>query len=263
MSNHTLPQYIQDGVDELERRHHERKNGMVAKQEIMRAHEDAQAPVELTPMGMIEQAVTQGASVETLEKLMGLQERWEANQAKKAFDAALASARSELPTILKTQQGHNYKYEDLPAISKVVDPILTQHGLSYRWNTESNGTVTVTCIIAHRDGHSEQNSLTANSDTSGSKNPIQALGSAVTYLQRYTLKAALGLSASKDGDGGDGGDGGSITPAQLKILSELADEVAADKEKFCRYLKVDSLADIPASQFARAKAALESKRSAA
>jgi hypothetical protein len=61
--------------------------------------------------------------------------------------------------------------------------------------------VTVSCIISHRAGHSEENSLSARHDTSGNKNPIQALGSAVTYLQRYTLKAAVGVAAAADDDG--------------------------------------------------------------
>ena len=48
------------------------------------------APV--TPMEMLDRAVSNGASVETLERLMNLQERWEANQARKAFDDAMAAA---------------------------------------------------------------------------------------------------------------------------------------------------------------------------
>ena len=44
---------------------------------------------ELTPMGMVARAVESGASIEIIERLMSLQERWEANQARKAFDAAM------------------------------------------------------------------------------------------------------------------------------------------------------------------------------
>jgi hypothetical protein len=41
--------------------------------------------------------------------------------------------------------------------------------------------------------------MEAAADISGSKNQIQAIGSAVTYLERYTLFASYGL-ASKDQD---------------------------------------------------------------
>jgi hypothetical protein len=46
----------------------------------------------------------------------------------------------------------------------------------------------------------EETTLPGMPDLSGNKNPIQAIGSAVTYLQRYTLKAALGLTVSKEED---------------------------------------------------------------
>lgn len=163
----------------------------------------------MTPMEMLDRAVSKGASIETLEKLMALQERWERNGARKSFDAAMASARSELPIIIKNRavdftsaKGRtNYVYEDLASIAKAVDPILARHGLAYRFRTAQEGSnVTVTCVISHREGYSEENSLSAGRDESGNKNNIQAVGSAVTYLQRYTLKAALGLSATKDDD---------------------------------------------------------------
>jgi hypothetical protein len=59
----------------------------------------------------------------------------------------------------------------------------------------------VTCILTHEKGHSEETSLQGPPDTSGSKNSIQAVGSSVTYLCRYTLLAACGLAASEDTDG--------------------------------------------------------------
>lgn len=171
--------------------------------------EPASASVAMTPMEMLDRAVSNGASIETLEKLMALQERWERNNARRAFDAAMALARAELPIIIKnrevdftTAKGRtNYVYEDLASIAKAVDPILAKHGLAYRFRTtQDGGTVTVVCILSHRDGYSEENSLSAARDDSGNKNSIQGVGSTVTYLQRYTLKAGLGLSATKDDD---------------------------------------------------------------
>ncbi len=47
--------------------------------------------------------------------------------------------------------------------------------------------------------------MSAGKDASGSKNDIQQKGSTQTYLQRYTLIGALGLStADEDVDGNDG-----------------------------------------------------------
>jgi hypothetical protein len=228
----------------------------------------------MTPMDMINRAVTSGASMEVLEKMFALQERWEASQARKAFDNAMASAKAKIPNISKnrevdftSQKGRtHYKYEDLGEVARTVNPILAEHGLSYRFRTTSpiNEPVTVTCIVSHRDGHFEENTLCAGRDDTGGKNPIQQVGSTLTYLQRMTLKAALGLAASIDDDGkaaGDTADDGPISPEQLKTLQDLITEVKGDEAKACKHLKIETLADLPVSRYARAIAALEAKRS--
>jgi ERF superfamily len=164
-----------------------------------------------TPPALIERAIESGASVEVMERLLSLQQRWEEGQAKKAYASAIADLRPDLPEIIKnrsvdftTERGRtHYRYEDLQSVTEALSPPMAKHGLSFRWRTVSDGPdkVTVSCIISHRAGHSEENSLSARHDTSGNKNPIQALGSAVTYLQRYTLKAAVGVAAATDDDG--------------------------------------------------------------
>ena len=166
----------------------------------------------ITPQAMIQQAIQAGSGVEVMERLLALQERHYAFQARKAFDDAMADLRASMPTIVKGQTADfgkgkaSYKFEDLSAVTEALSPIMADVGLSFRWRTQSqqNG-VAVTCIISHREGHSEETTLFAGLDTSGSKNAIQALGSAVTYLQRYTLKAAVGVAAAKDDDGQEAG----------------------------------------------------------
>lgn len=168
-----------------------------------------------TTMSMLDRAVTSNAPVEVLERLLALHERWEAGQSRKAFDMALSLAKAEMPVIKKnrrvgfeskrTDTRTDYAHEDLAEIARSIDPILGKHGLSYRFRTDSSeAKIKVTCIISHRDGYSEENTLISDRDNSGNKNTIQAIGSAVTYLQRYSLKAALGLSASEDDDDGQG-----------------------------------------------------------
>ncbi len=207
----------------------------------------------MTPMEMLDKAVSQGADVETLSKLMDLQERWEANQARKAFEGCNERSKAELPKIVKnkkvdftTQKGRtNYQYEDLASIMNQIGPVLSRHGLSvrYRTTTNINEPVTVTCIISHSMGHSEENTLMAGRDDSGNKNSIQQIGSTVTYLQRYTLKAALGLAAGADDDGAKADDAGNITEAERQVIMGLIDETQADIAKFCEALQIDSVAE--------------------
>lgn len=223
----------------------------------------------MTPMDMLDRAITSGASVEVMEKLMELQERWEKNNARKAFDNAMSNAMAEIPVIVKnrevdftSQKGRtNYRHEDMAGIARVVDPILAKHGLSYRYNTKTDaGMVTVTCIVSHRDGHSEENSLSAGRDTTGNKNDIQAVGSTITYLQRYSLKAALGLAASDDDDAKAAVQTDAIDEKQLADLVALSDEVKADKVRFCKHFKIERLDDLPTHRLSEATALLEAKR---
>jgi hypothetical protein len=228
------------------------------------ARTEPNAVVSMTPMDMLDRAVTQGASMEVLEKLMALQERWEANQARKSFNDAVAAAKAEIPVITKNREGHNSKrYADFAAYARVVDPILGKHGLGYRFRTVQDDRIHVTCILFHKAGHVEENTLAGPADATGSKNAIQAIGSTLTYLQRYSLTQALGLAATEDDDGKAAGNGSAITEEQLDQLRVLAIDVGADLPKFCKYMKVERLEDLPAAKFQNAVSALEAKRAKA
>lgn len=154
------------------------------------------------PMRLMELAITNNASVENLERLMALQERWEAGEAKKAFYAALSKFQMNCPRIEKRKQGHNYKYAPLGDIVAQIKSTLNECGLSFRFEQSHADGIEVTCVLTHNAGHSERTTMSVQPDTSGSKNSIQAIGSAVTYGQRYTLIGALGITtADEDIDG--------------------------------------------------------------
>mgnify|MGYP001363483275 CR=1 FL=1 len=215
----------------------------------------------LTPLAMLNRAMETGASMEVLEKFMSLHERWEAGNARKAFDAAISEAKAEIPPIVKNAKGHNDKrYANFAAIAAVVDPILSKHGLSYRFRTAQTDKISVTCVLSHRDGHSEETTLAGPADNSGSKNAIQAIGSTLTYLQRYSLIQALGLAATEDDDGRAAGAGGAITDEQVERLQREIMDTDSDLPKFLAHMKVETLAEIPAARFDAAMQALSRKR---
>lgn len=233
--------------------------------EKIEAQAEPRALAAVTPMDMLDRAVQSGASLEMVEKLMSLQDRWEKGRAVKAFDEAIAKAKAEIKPVVRNATGHNNKkYADFAAISGAIDPVLGRNGLSYRFETnQSDKAITTTCILFGH-GHSiPAATLTAPADMTGNKNAIQAIGSTLTYLQRYSLMQALGLAATHDDDGKAAGVGVVIDEEQLKQIIALADDVGADKEKFCAVMKVPSLADIRANEFQRAVDLLNSKRKAA
>lgn len=163
--------------------------------------------VAITPMQVIQQAVAQGADVEKIGQLMALQERWEANEAKKAFSAALTAFKAAGITVGKNKKvvfgATKYSHATLDNVCDKIGEELSKHGLSFRWNTsQTDGKVKVSCVLMHSLGHSETVSLESAPDTSGSKNSIQAIGSAVSYLQRYTLLAITGTATGEIDDDG-------------------------------------------------------------
>jgi len=136
---------------------------------------------------------------DTLERILDLQDRYEAGQAKKSFEIARALLVENLPRLIpKNRQvsfaGAKYTYADLPQIMRAVIPALQTHGFFVSWTNGKDGNdEVVTCILSHRDGHSVTNTRQAPPDTKGAKSAVQAAQSTVTYLQRQTLLSILGL----------------------------------------------------------------------
>lgn len=126
----------------------------------------------------------------------------------KAFLLAMLAFQSEVPELPKTatakdQSGNVYHYTPLPEMRKLLQPLLTKHKFIYNWDfKEVNNKIECSCILTHIEGHSRTSTMTAEKDNTMQLNNVQAVGSTMTYLQRYTFKAVLGLtSADEDNDG--------------------------------------------------------------
>ena len=208
---------------------------------VVRDTQAVAAPV-VTPMTMLAMAIEKGTSVEQLTQLMALQERWEANEARKAFDAALAAFKANAPALVKdkrvsfeTQKGRTeYNHATLGNVATNVAKALSEHGLSHRWDVSQGdgGVVSVTCILTHVLGHRERTTMQSSLDQSGGKNNIQALGSATTYLQRYTLLAAVGLATVEQDDDGaaSGRKPGTLDPdEEAQFLTQI--QTATDRKE--------------------------------
>lgn len=173
----------------------------------------AEPRASATPGDLVRYALDQGADIDRLEKLMAMQIQWEEREAKKAYVAAMAEFKKNAPEIYKSKlvefSGTSYMHATLGDVAKAVIESLARHGFSHRWDVEQpgDGRIVVRCTITHDLGHSETNTMESSADNSGKKNSIQAIASAVTYLQRYTLLAACGLATQDmpddDGRGSD------------------------------------------------------------
>lgn len=181
----------------------------------------------------------------------------------KELATALAKAQAEMKnaTLNKVNPHFKSKYADLAEIIDTTRAVLAKHGLSVVQTTEiQDGQLVLVTTLLHTSGQS----LCGAYPLPMVLEKPQAMGSALTYARRYALAAITNIAAEEDDDANaaqvEAKNVTPITAAQLKELTALADEVSADKAKFCRYLGVNSLAEIPAHKFASAKAALIAKR---
>ncbi|WP_018935685.1 MULTISPECIES: ERF family protein [unclassified Thioalkalivibrio] len=240
--------------------------------------EQDQPPVSSPMLALAEKAVQSGQA-DQLERLMDMHERWETNEARKAFDRAMAAFKADPPRIEKnaevdftSNKGRtHYRHATLDHVSNVISQAMAPHGLSFRWTTEQEGNqVKVTCIVAHEKGHQERVTLAGQPDNSGNKNGLQQVGSTITYLQRYTLLAATGLAASDQDD--DGGDAGTpvekISDEQLSQIEDMLEATGSDIDRFKDWAfagipngRSIPLSDLRADQFPRAMEMLKHKQS--
>ena len=219
------------------------------------------------PTSFMALALEKNVTPEQIEKMMALQERWEASQARKAYSAAMAAFKEDPPEIdkdkqvrFKTDKGiTEYKHATLANVTEKISSALSKHGLSVGWFTsQENNMVKVTCRISHVLGHHEETSLSAGLDSSGGKNPIQALGSTVSYLERYTVMALTGLASREmDNDGAKGKE--YITDQQVSTITDMCNAKSVDLNKFLAYMEAESIDKIEAKDFNKAMAALRAK----
>lgn len=185
---------------------------------------------------MLLMAMDRGYTPEQIAQFMDLRDRHEKYEAERAFNAAMADFKAQPPVIVKdkhvsfaSQKGQtDYDHATHFSVTTAIAAALAAHGLSHSWKSEQrDGKIIVTCTVKHRLGHSESTAMEAAYDASGGKNAIQSIGSAKTYLERYTLLGITGLSTQDQPD--DDGAGASAAAEEVaeKILDSLLENLAA------------------------------------
>lgn len=252
------------------------------------ARHDADAPMSgaVAIIQMIERAARDPAvDIDKMRDLMTMRKEMLADEAKRAYDVALSAMQPELPVISRrgkievraksatgnrdgeVQQSTRYAlWED---INEEIKPVLGKHGfaLSFRVGLAQDGKITVTGILSHREGHREETTMTLPHDSTGSKNAVQAVGSSTSYGKRYTAQALLNLTSRGEDDDGKNAVSGpdTINDDQIAQLVTLIQDVGGDrheelKASLLKYFGFEKLADIPATEFRRAIAAVNRKR---
>jgi hypothetical protein len=193
--------------------------GALSELELQLLPAGTPAPRPTGLLALIERLVLDPAvDVDKLERLLQVKERHDAEEARKQYVAAMARFKEKPPVIakdkrvsFKNRDGNKTEYDHatLASVTQALAPALAAQGISYEWETKqgAEGRITVTCILTHVGGHATRTELSASPDASGGKNSIQAVGSTVSYLQRYTLLSATGMATVDQDDDGRGSEG--------------------------------------------------------
>lgn len=208
-----------------------------------------------------------------IERLIEMARRVRADDAKQAYIAALVVMKPQLPTIDRNgrivihtkgadktdaniiQSTEYALWEDIDA---AITPILADNGfvLTHLCGKGSEGRITVTGVLSHKQGHEKETTMELPLDSSGSKNNVQAVGSSTSYGKRYTAGLLLNLrfkGHDDDGKLGGGGDGnGNVTEEQAERILELLNRDKMSVPKFCGYFKIDNVLGLPAKEYTRA-----------
>ncbi len=158
-------------------------------------------PESATILSVISRAAADpNCDIKKMERLLEMHERVQAKQAAAEFAADLAEMQDELPTIGERGRADRYTFALWEDINAAIKPILKRHGFALSFRTDMADGITVTGVLSHRSGHSEQTSIKLPADTSGNKNAVQAVASSVSYGKRYTAGALLNLTSHGEDD---------------------------------------------------------------
>jgi hypothetical protein len=127
-------------------------------------------------------------------------EVYDDHAARIAFFRAMVAAQKEIPLVPKTTKADRYFYATLGSVMSAVQPALNGQDIfiSWRSNRPEPGLLEIECVLSHIDGWSM--SVSQAGPIPQGRNGLQDLGSAQTYLQRYTLALATGVATVEDTD---------------------------------------------------------------
>jgi hypothetical protein len=172
-------------------------------------------------LGLIERASRDpNVDIDKMERLIAMHERVQAEQNRREFDNAMASAQEAMKAIRANLENKQTKseYASYAQLDKAVRPIYSRQGFALSFNTgdaPNPNEVRVLCTVSHRAGHRQDYKIDMPADGKGPQGAAvmtrtHATGAAASYGQRYLLKLIFNLAVGDVDDDGNGAgfDGG-------------------------------------------------------
>ena len=114
-----------------------------------------------------------------------------------AISQAIAKAQGEVENASKNAKNPHFKskYADLAELLNTVRPVFSGHGLAIvQMPSFVDGVASVETLISHSSGEW----ISSICSAPVSKQDAQGVGSAITYLRRYSLAAMCGIAQEDD-----------------------------------------------------------------
>ncbi len=216
-----------------------------------------------TLMQIISRAATDpNVDVSKMERMFAMYREMDATRAERDFNGAMRTTQQAIPAIFKNKKADKHSYANLEAVLDVIAPIYTENGFSLSFGNEDAPVekyYRVVCFVSHVGGHTRKYQADLPMDVSGSKNPTQGFGSTVAYGRRYLQMMIFNIATTDDNDGAGTAGSGNITAEQVAEITKLHAENGLNIDAFAEWLKVEKIADLPASDYQRAMNALNGK----
>ena len=175
---------------------------------------------------------------------------------------ALAAAQGEIENATKRSSNPHFKskYADLAEVINTARPVLSKYGLSVtQWPSYADGLVSVETLLTHKTGEWISNTASAPAD----KLTAQGVGSAITYLRRYSLAALAGI-AQEDDDGNAASEreakrapakaSPKIDTERAALIDNNLQAIGKTAEEICAAMKVERLTDLTEAQAEKVEA---------
>jgi hypothetical protein len=205
--------------------------------------------------------------VDRIVSLYDLQRRAEADEAERQFNAAFARLLPRLPRIVRRGKIKMVKdgvdkgtipFVTIDDMDAAIRPLYTAEGFTLSFLSEPIASgISRTAILRHTAGHSIRSTMQLPPDPGPGRNNLQALGSSMTYADRYLTRGLFNLIA--EGEDDDGNAAGTIGEREVKFLQRAILTVGVDEAKLLAIYGAKALSDIPKSVYRAVQTQIEAK----
>lgn len=248
---------------------HDSADALELESTAVTRREDGRPPTLASAAGgvsigaLLHLAVERGMAAGELAQLVALHERMTDREAANEFNRALAAFRAECPKIQQNRTakittggggGYSFTYAELDEITRIVDPILTKHGFSYRWDsdTDEKNKLTSTFILKHINGHSERTTFKLPTDNASGMSPQQKIGAADSFAKRKAMCNGLGIvTTDNEIDPQAEAEAASppISEAQARELVDLIKDSKTSMPRLLAFYEIAAIDKLPAVKF--------------